>query len=83
MARRIDHYALLSSLYALPGKLVAGSAGFMVAAFGFPTFFALTAAMGIPVVVLCLFFGRAGAAKETATPEPEAAPTPVGAAKPA
>ena len=55
----------------------------MVAAFGFPTFFALTAAMGIPVVVLCLFFGRAGAAKETAAPEPEAAPTPVGAAKPA
>ena len=78
-----SQYALLSSLYALPGKLVAGSAGFMVAAFGFPTFFALTAAMGIPVVVLCLFFGRAGAAKETAAPEPEAAPTPVGAAKPA
>src|SRR5215212_2925180 len=78
-----SQYALLSSLYALPGKLVAGSAGFMVAAFGFPTFFTLTAAMGIPVVVLCLFFGRAGAAKETAAPEPEAVPTPVGAAKPA
>src|SRR3954470_682807 len=69
-----SQYALLSSLYALPGKLIAGSAGFLVAAFaglgrspfdGIPAFFALPAAMGVPVVLLCLFFGRAGAAKET------------------
>src|SRR5215212_4106445 len=53
-----SQYALLSSLYALPGKLAAGSAGFVVAAFGFPVFFALTAAIGIPVVVLCLTIGR-------------------------
>jgi PAT family beta-lactamase induction signal transducer AmpG len=51
-------YALFSSLYALPGKLVAGSAGFFVVAYGFPTFFALTAAIGIPVVILCLIVGR-------------------------
>lgn len=51
-------YALLSSLYALPGKLVSGLSGFMVAAWGFPVFFAATAAVGIPVVVLCLLFGR-------------------------
>jgi PAT family beta-lactamase induction signal transducer AmpG len=48
-------YALLSSLYALPGKLVGGVSGFMVQAYGYATFFALTAAVGIPVVVLCLF----------------------------
>ncbi len=53
-----SQYALLSSLYALPGKLAAGSAGFVVAAFGFPVFFALTAAIGIPVVLLCLTVGR-------------------------
>lgn len=53
-----SQYALLSSLYALPGKLAAGSAGFVVAAFGFPAFFALTAAIGIPVVLLCLLLGR-------------------------
>ncbi|WP_375461649.1 MFS transporter [uncultured Enterovirga sp.] len=52
-------YALLSSLYALPGKLVSGLSGFMVAAYGFPVFFALTAAIGIPVVVLCILYGRA------------------------
>jgi MFS transporter, PAT family, beta-lactamase induction signal transducer AmpG len=51
-------YALLSSLYALPGKLVGGISGFVVASFGYGTFFALTAAVGIPVVLLCLFVGR-------------------------
>lgn len=58
-------YALLSSLYALPGKLVSGLSGFMVAAYGFPVFFALTAAFGIPVVLLCLVYGRVS--EETAT----------------
>ncbi|KQP33662.1 MFS transporter [Methylobacterium sp. Leaf104] len=73
-------YALFSSLYALPGKLVAGTSGYIVAAFGYPVFFAFTAAVGIPVVVLCLLVGRAGerkaaAAQETATDpvRPEAA----------
>jgi PAT family beta-lactamase induction signal transducer AmpG len=53
-------YALFSSLYALPGKLVAGTSGYIAAAYGYPVFFAMTAAVGIPVVVLCLFVGRAG-----------------------
>ena len=47
-------YALLSSLYALPGKLIGGVSGYMVVAFGYPTFFTLTAAIGVPVVLLCL-----------------------------
>ena len=51
-------YALFSSLYALPGKLVAGTSGFIVAAYGFPAFFAMTAAFGIPVVALCFAVGR-------------------------
>jgi PAT family beta-lactamase induction signal transducer AmpG len=65
-----SQYALLSSLYALPGKLVAGSAGFVVAAFGFPIFFALTAAIGIPVVLLCLIFGRTVPDSEAEPPQP-------------
>jgi PAT family beta-lactamase induction signal transducer AmpG len=47
-------YALLSSLYALPGKIVGGLSGFMVEAFGYPTFFVMTSTIGIPVVLLCL-----------------------------
>jgi len=73
-----SQYALLSSLYALPGKLVAGSAGFVVAAFGFPVFFALTAAIGIPVLLLCIFMGRAVSDKEAELSKPADA-----AAKPA
>jgi PAT family beta-lactamase induction signal transducer AmpG len=72
-----SQYALLSSLYALPGKLAAGSAGFVVAAFGYPTFFAFTAAIGVPLVLLCLLVGKVAPAKPdepvgegAGTPEP-------------
>ena len=42
-------YALLSSLYALPGKLLGGLSGFAVSAFGYPAFFVATSCIGIPV----------------------------------
>jgi PAT family beta-lactamase induction signal transducer AmpG len=71
-------YALLSSLYALPGKLVGGISGFIVASFGYATFFTLTAAVGIPVVLLCLFVSRSSSdedvASETETPAADAIP---------
>ena len=51
-------YALFSSLYALPGKLIAGASGFIVAAIGYPAFFVLTSLVGIPVLALCLAVGR-------------------------
>jgi MFS transporter, PAT family, beta-lactamase induction signal transducer AmpG len=54
-------YALLSSLYALPGKVIGGISGFVVAAYGYATFFALTAAIGIPVIALIVAVGRAPA----------------------
>ncbi|CAA9341643.1 MAG: AmpG permease [uncultured Microvirga sp.] len=71
-------YALFSSLYALPGKLVAGLSGFIVEAYGYPTFFALTAAVGVPVVLLCLWVGRIGGEAREAIPEapPVADPSP-------
>jgi MFS transporter, PAT family, beta-lactamase induction signal transducer AmpG len=51
-------YALLSSLYALPGKFVGGLSGFMVEAMGYPRFFVTTALIGVPVAVLCLLVWR-------------------------
>jgi PAT family beta-lactamase induction signal transducer AmpG len=51
-------YALLSSMYALPGKLVAGGSGFMVEAYGYAVFFCLTAAVLIPVVALIFLVRR-------------------------
>lgn len=64
-------YALLSSLYALPGKLVGGVSGFIVQAYGYATFFALTATVGIPVLLLCLFLWPS--MKEAEDEEPEEA----------
>ncbi len=63
-------YALLSSLYALPGKLVGGISGFMVDSFGYPTFFVMTSLVGIPVAILCLIVGRDGIKED----EPDRAP---------
>lgn len=51
-------YALLSSLYALPGKLIGGSSGAVVDAYGYPVLFSATAAIGIPLVVLCFIVRR-------------------------
>ena len=48
-------YALLSSLYALPGKLVGGLSGLMVDSFGYPLFFVITSVIGVPVALLCLY----------------------------
>jgi PAT family beta-lactamase induction signal transducer AmpG len=45
-------YALLSSLYALPGKLVAGGSGYVVEMYGYAAFFSMTAAVVLPVVAL-------------------------------
>jgi PAT family beta-lactamase induction signal transducer AmpG len=54
-------YALLSSLYALPGKLVGGISGFIVAAYGYAAFFAMTSAIALPVLALIYVVGRAPA----------------------
>jgi PAT family beta-lactamase induction signal transducer AmpG len=63
-------YALLSSLYALPGKLIGGISGFIVAAYGYATFFTLTAAISVPVIALIVGVGRApgGDLRESARP---------------
>ncbi|WP_244627404.1 AmpG family muropeptide MFS transporter [Microvirga tunisiensis] len=51
-------YALLSSLYALPGKLIGGASGAVVDAYGYPLLFTATAGIGIPLVLLCLIVRR-------------------------
>jgi MFS transporter, PAT family, beta-lactamase induction signal transducer AmpG len=51
-------YALLSSLYALPGKFIGGFSGAVVDHWGYPVLFTATAAIGIPLVILCLVVRR-------------------------
>ncbi|WP_020177992.1 MFS transporter [Methylopila sp. M107] len=47
-------YAVLSSIYALPGHLLAGGSGFVAQATGYPTYFFLTFLTGLPALILCL-----------------------------
>ena len=63
-------YALLSSLYALPGKFVGGLSGILVDAFGYPRFFTSTALIGIPVVALFLIAWRMSASRGGEVAEP-------------
>jgi len=51
-------YALFSSMYALPGKLLMGTSGFVVDAVGYPWFFVYTSSLGVPALVLLYFIVR-------------------------
>ncbi len=51
-------YALFSSMYALPGKLLMGTSGFVVDAIGYPWFFAYTSLLGLPALVLLFLLTR-------------------------
>ena len=51
-------YALFSSMYALPGKLLMGTSGFVVDAVGYPWFFVYTSSLGIPALVMLYFLTR-------------------------
>lgn len=51
-------YALFSSLFTLPGKLLAGGSGWVVEQFGYPAFFLYTSALGIPALLLLIYLTR-------------------------
>ncbi|HSD74955.1 MAG TPA: MFS transporter [Steroidobacteraceae bacterium] len=51
-------YALLSSLYALPGKLLMGFSGFVVDDVGYPWFFVYTASLSLPGLILLYWLVR-------------------------
>jgi PAT family beta-lactamase induction signal transducer AmpG len=69
-------YALLSSLYALPGKLIGGASGAVVDAYGYPLLFTATASIGIPLVILCFVVRRDTVKARQETGEEETAPPP-------
>lgn len=51
-------YALFSSLYALPGKLLEGTSGFVVDRIGYEHFFMYTASLSIPALLLIYLLTR-------------------------
>ena len=54
-------YALFSSIYALPGKILEGTSGMVVDHIGYPHFFLYTASLAFPGLVLLLVLQRHGA----------------------
>lgn len=63
-------YAVLSSIYALPGKVLMGFSGFIVDAIGYPLFFVYTAALSLPgLMLLCYLFRKSSSLEQSsATP---------------
>jgi len=53
-----SQYALLTSLCALPGSLLAGASGFAIERLGFEWFFVATSLIGAPVAVLAWYVWR-------------------------
>jgi PAT family beta-lactamase induction signal transducer AmpG len=53
-------YALFSSLYALPGKILEGTSGFVVDAIGYDAFFVYTASLSLPGLLLLYVLWRRG-----------------------
>jgi len=53
-----SQYALLTSLCALPGSVLAGGSGFMIERLGFEGFFVATSLIGAPVALLCWYVMR-------------------------
>jgi len=50
-----SQYALLTSLCALPGSLIAGASGFVIESLGFEWFFIATSLIGVPVAASCWY----------------------------
>jgi MFS transporter, PAT family, beta-lactamase induction signal transducer AmpG len=53
-----SQYALMTSLCALPGSMLAGASGFVIERTGFEHFFIGTSLIGIPIALLALFVWR-------------------------
>ena len=53
-----SQFALLTSICALPGSLIAGASGFLVHWLGFERFFIATSLIGAPVAALCWWVWR-------------------------
>ncbi|WP_444902046.1 AmpG family muropeptide MFS transporter [Microbulbifer sp. SSSA007] len=51
-------YALFSSLMTLPGKFISGFSGMVVDAQGYAHFFIYAALMGVPAIILSIYFWR-------------------------
>lgn len=64
-----SQYALLTSLVAFPGAILAGLSGFVIERVGFRDFFIGTSLIGVPTAILCWYVWRAHVKTEVAAAE--------------
>ena len=65
-----SQYALLTSLCAVPGSILAGFSGFLIERMSFEWFFVMTSLIGVPVALLCWYLWHV---ERTRAGEPAAA----------
>lgn len=63
-------YALFSSVFSLPGKLLMGGSGFVADALGWPLFFVYTSLLGLPALALIAVLTRRLPARSSASASP-------------
>jgi MFS transporter, PAT family, beta-lactamase induction signal transducer AmpG len=63
-----SQFALLTSICALPGSLLAGASGFAIEKLSYEQFFMATSLIGAPVALLCWWVGRQQSAILTQAP---------------
>ncbi|MFA0811067.1 AmpG family muropeptide MFS transporter [Microbulbifer epialgicus] len=69
-------YALFSSLMTLPGKFISGFSGMVVDAQGYAQFFIYAALMGLPAILLSIYFWRREQREwRREEPQPDSRPT--------
>ncbi|MGJ8668158.1 MAG: AmpG family muropeptide MFS transporter [Oceanococcus sp.] len=61
IAYTATQYALFSSLFTLPGKMLAGASGWVVDSFGYSSFFLYTSALGLPALLIISYLIRLSA----------------------
>ncbi len=62
-------YAIFSSAWSLGPKLVGGASGYLVQTFGYTDFFLMSAALGIPAIILSFFVNSMKADRDAPTSE--------------
>ena len=58
-------YAIFSSAWTLGPKLIGGASGYMVSVMGYTNFFLVSAALGVPAIILSFFVDRMKADRQS------------------
>ncbi len=69
-------YAIFSSAWSLGPKLIGGASGYLVKTFGYTDFFLMSAALGIPAIILSFFVNSMKADRDAPVFEDVEAPSP-------